>query len=44
MTTIQFLLLIGTIYVAPHIPRNVAICLGAIFLICAALAGLKGQV
>jgi hypothetical protein len=44
MTTTQFLLLIGTIYIAPHIPQRVALYFGAFIMVVAILLNLKGLV
>lgn len=44
MTPTQFLLLIGTIYIAPHIPQRVALWFGTIFLVLTILLNLIGLV
>ena len=36
MTTTQFLLIIGTVYIAPHIPAFFSIPVGLLFVIFAA--------
>ena len=40
MTTTQFLILIGTIYTAPHIPAGYSVSVGMFFVIFAACNGL----
>jgi hypothetical protein len=40
MTSTQFLLLIGTIYIAPHVPAFGGIPLGLFFVIYASCIGL----
>ena len=42
MTTTQLALIVGVIYIAPHIPKPVALAFGLIFLGCAAVIRLTG--
>lgn len=44
MTTTQFLLIIGTIYIAPHIPYKISLSFGCILLIVATLLNLIGRI
>lgn len=40
MTSTQMLILAGTVWVAPHVPRSIGIVTGALFLIVSCLIGL----
>ena len=39
MTDLQFAILLGTIYIAPHIPKHNSLFLGCAFLLAAAVMG-----
>lgn len=39
MTDLQFMVLVGIIYIAPHTPKQVTLFLGCTFLFAAAVMG-----